>query len=201
MQYEKGRFAEVSVPLLLLWHLRSHLQQPVTLSSFHVIWLSLPQWTATVDAAVTAGLQQPLLTRQASPDGSSAGLSNDSSKQGGGASGCRVVVNFSPDMLQLMREAKYLDQLGCAVPQLAVNLALQEGQLRCGRWLVFLVAAWVGVSTQYMLKCGQERQTDGSSRQLRMPPTQGALPGAGRGAGAAPCCRLIFAGCGAGAAA
>ncbi|KAI7844971.1 hypothetical protein COHA_001338 [Chlorella ohadii] len=88
------------------------------------------EWSATVDAAVTAGLQQPLLTRQASPDGSSAGLSNDSSKQGGGASGCRVVVNFSPDMLQLMREAKYLDQLGCAVPQLAVNLALQEGQLR-----------------------------------------------------------------------
>ncbi|PRW56454.1 flagellar inner arm dynein 1 heavy chain alpha [Chlorella sorokiniana] len=89
------------------------------------------QWSTTVDAAVTAGLQQPLLARQEPLDGSSAGMSSAASRPGGNAgSSDRIVVNFPPGLLQLMREAKYLDQLGCAVPQLAVNLALQEGQLR-----------------------------------------------------------------------
>lgn len=93
-----------------------------------------------MDTAVTAGLQQPLLARQPPSDSSSAGPSSDPSRLGC-TSSSRVVVNFPPGLLQLMREAKYLDQLGCAVPQLAVNLALQEGQLR---WVAWRQTAAVG---------------------------------------------------------
>lgn len=98
-------------------------------------------WCATVDAAVTAGLQQPLLSRQAlsadTPLYSSGDASMDAASlqkaQGsmGSAATHRVVINFPSALLRLVREAKYLDQLGFAVPQLAVNLALQEWQIRC----------------------------------------------------------------------
>lgn len=87
-------------------------------------------WAATVDAAVTAGLQQPLLIRQAAAvDGVS--VSSTTAPPPGRAAAA-LAINFPPALLLLAREAKYLGQLGCAVPRLAVNLALQEGQLRCG---------------------------------------------------------------------
>lgn len=38
----------------------------------------------------------------------------------------RIVVNFSPELKQIIRETKYLDRMGLPVPEVAVNLALQE---------------------------------------------------------------------------
>ena len=98
-------------------------------------------WCGGVDSAVTAGLQQPLLCRQAAAAADSQEGSGSPSQAPAAAarsgtldgSGGRVGVNFPPALLRLMREAKYLDQLGFGVPQLAVNLALQEGQLRWAR--------------------------------------------------------------------
>ena len=94
-------------------------------------------WCGGVDAAVTMGLQQRLLRRRIAAADSLEGRDDPSqaaaaaTRSGANSSSCgRVVVNFPPALLRLMREAKYLDQLGFAVPQLAVNLALQEGQLR-----------------------------------------------------------------------
>lgn len=95
-------------------------------------------WSSTVDAAVTAGLQQPLLCRQAAP-ASATGADGPPAAQvpgggvgdGGVAGGGDVAINFPPALLLLMREAKYLDQQGFAVPQQAINLALQEPQIRC----------------------------------------------------------------------
>ena len=99
-------------------------------------------WRDGVDAAVTAGLQQPLLCRQAAeaadslegsapggPSQAAAAVPGSSANNSGDG---RVVVNFPPALLLLMREAKYLNQLGFTVPQLAVNLALQEGS--SGGW-------------------------------------------------------------------
>lgn len=91
-------------------------------------------WSATVDATVAAGLQQPLLIRQAAPDAAAGDAPAAPSAGASGASGSAsgvVSINFSPALLCLAREAKYLDQLGYSVPQAAANLALQEGQLRC----------------------------------------------------------------------
>lgn len=160
------------------------------------------QWSATVDAAVTAGLQQPLLGRQAPPDDSSNGSSSDANTPGGGgtSSSSRVVVNFPPGLLQLMREAKYLDQLGCAVPQLAVNLALQEGQLRCVRRAACWGGSWwCGKSQDVQLRHGalsmlwNAERTQSTHTPCLCP--QAALSGAGCGAGAAPRRRRIAAGC------
>ena len=123
-------------------------------------------WCGTVDAAVTAGVQQPLLARVSSdasgtvtstsdaaagaavgtpgpplkaggPGSPGAGTGAGVSSSGGGGPPGRLAINFPSGLLLMMREAKYLDQLGLAVPPLAVNLALQEGQLRCvcvGGW-------------------------------------------------------------------
>lgn len=102
-------------------------------------------WCSTVDSAITAGLQQPLLAAQAAqaPDCNHSGPAVDepsapagAGQKSAGGSGpdgpARVVINFPSALLRLMREAKYLDQLGLAVPPLAVNLALQQGQIRYG---------------------------------------------------------------------
>lgn len=87
-------------------------------------------WDATVDAAVTAGLQQPLLCHQPAAPGVDSSSHPGSGQAGSDGSGGAVAINFPPALLRLMREAKYLDQMGYTVPQLAVNLALQEGQIR-----------------------------------------------------------------------
>lgn len=101
-------------------------------------------WCSTVDSAVTEGLQQPLLAWQAeqAPDSCLSGPAATepsggapASQHGEGSSGRgaprQAAINFPPALLRLMREAKYLSQLGLSVPPLAVNLALQEGQIRC----------------------------------------------------------------------
>lgn len=40
--------------------------------------------------------------------------------------GGKIVVNFHPDLTRLIRETRYLDRLGFQVPDIAINLALQE---------------------------------------------------------------------------
>ena len=79
-----------------------------------------------MEAAISAGLQQPLLRRQAAAPPGGADPAAASAVGAGG----QVALNFPPSLLRTMREAKCLEQLGFAVPQAAVNLALQEGQLR-----------------------------------------------------------------------
>jgi dynein heavy chain len=84
-------------------------------------------WSAGVEAAVTAGLKQAVLCRQ--EQGPPASQPDSTTAASPGSSGS-VAINFPPGLLRAMREAKYLDQLGFAVPPAAVNLALQEGQVR-----------------------------------------------------------------------
>jgi dynein heavy chain len=38
----------------------------------------------------------------------------------------RVTVNFRPELSDMIRETKYLDRMGCMVPEAALNVALQE---------------------------------------------------------------------------
>lgn len=37
----------------------------------------------------------------------------------------RVVVNFNGDLVELMRETRYLDRMGFFIPEIALNVALQ----------------------------------------------------------------------------
>jgi dynein heavy chain len=40
--------------------------------------------------------------------------------------GAVFAINFSPALREIINEAKYMEQLGFAVPELARNVALQE---------------------------------------------------------------------------
>ena len=101
-------------------------------------------WSATVEGAIASGMQQPILCRRTP---ASAGQGESTAGAGGSqpatvaaaaaapsAALPPAAVNFPPGLLCLMHEARCLDQLGMAVPQPAVNLALQEGQLKCVCW-------------------------------------------------------------------
>ena len=39
---------------------------------------------------------------------------------------CEFVVNFDPELAEVIAEAKYLEKLGYAIPELARSVALQE---------------------------------------------------------------------------
>lgn len=41
---------------------------------------------------------------------------------------CEYVVNFAPELSEIIAEAKYLEKLGFQVPDLARSVALQESQ-------------------------------------------------------------------------
>ena len=39
---------------------------------------------------------------------------------------CEFVVNFAPELVEMIAEAKYLEKLGYLIPELAHSVALQE---------------------------------------------------------------------------
>jgi dynein heavy chain len=59
-----------------------------------------------------------------------------------------VVVNFRPELPQLMLEARYLDRKGFEVPPLALQVALQEEEYR--QWQELLA----GLIRQYYQVAG-----------------------------------------------
>jgi hypothetical protein len=89
-------------------------------------------WADTIDATVAAGMQQPILRQcqEAAAADETSGSELREAQTGDGAGSRGVEINFRPGLLEIMREAKHLGHLGFEVPQAAVNLALQEGQLR-----------------------------------------------------------------------
>ena len=64
------------------------------------------KWLANIDADALSYLKLNILARDA-----------DSK---------RVVVNFSKGLGQLMRETRYLDRMGFDIPEIALNVTLQE---------------------------------------------------------------------------
>lgn len=62
-------------------------------------------WVATIDPLALSLLKRPILK---SPESG------------------KLVVNFGQELVQLIRETKYLDRLGFTVPEVALNVALQE---------------------------------------------------------------------------
>eukprot|EP00741_Cyanophora_paradoxa_P015322 tig00000194_g14791.t1 len=63
------------------------------------------EWKTDVDQTAMVHLKAALLRREAEG---------------------RFVVNFHPDLTRLIRETKYLDRMGFAVPETALNVTLQE---------------------------------------------------------------------------
>ncbi len=45
----------------------------------------------------------------------------------------RVEVNFHSDLVQIIRETRYLDRMGFSIPEIALNIALQEAKYH--QWL------------------------------------------------------------------
>ena len=65
------------------------------------------QWLTGIDAAALSYLKLNILTR--APEGQQ-----------------RIAVNFSEGLVQLMRETRYLDRMGFDIPEIALNITLQE---------------------------------------------------------------------------
>ena len=59
---------------------------------------------------------------------------------------CRLVVNFSQAVVEAVREARYLDRLGFAVPDVALHAALQASRFRAAvEGLSLMLAAYYKV--------------------------------------------------------
>jgi hypothetical protein len=41
----------------------------------------------------------------------------------------QVMVNFHSDLIQVIRETRYLDRMGFHIPEIALNVALQVGDV------------------------------------------------------------------------
>lgn len=93
-------------------------------------------WCAGEAATAGPALQQPLLVRCAASIHSSSGdgINGEAAVSASAAPSSALespfVVNLLPALLRLIREARHLDRMGFAVPELVVNVALQEGRLR-----------------------------------------------------------------------
>lgn len=77
------------------------------------------KWLANIDADALSYLKLNILTRDAESQ--------------------RIVVNFSKGLGQLMRETRYLDRMGFDIPEIALNVTLQEERyIKCApaalRW-------------------------------------------------------------------
>jgi dynein heavy chain, axonemal len=64
------------------------------------------QWLSSIDSVTLAYLKLNILSRDPTTS--------------------RVVVNFSNGLVQLMRETRYLDRMGFGIPEIALNVTLQE---------------------------------------------------------------------------
>ena len=70
------------------------------------------QWLANSDTAALSYLKLNILTKDEAGS---------------------IVVNFSKDLIQLMRETRYLDRMGFEIPEVALNVTLQEeSYIKCG---------------------------------------------------------------------
>uniref|UniRef100_A0A8C6BPZ6 Dynein axonemal heavy chain 10 n=1 Tax=Monodon monoceros TaxID=40151 RepID=A0A8C6BPZ6_MONMO len=74
------------------------------------------QWKETTEQVLPTLMRKSLLTKT-----SAAGGEAQNSDRGAG-----FAINFSPALREIINEAKYLEQLGFPVPELAKNVALQE---------------------------------------------------------------------------
>ncbi|KAM9056172.1 dynein axonemal heavy chain 10 isoform 4-T4 [Megaptera novaeangliae] len=74
------------------------------------------QWKETTEQVLPTLMKKSLLTKT-----SAAGDDAPNSDRGAG-----FAINFSPALREIINEAKYLEQLGFPVPELARNVALQE---------------------------------------------------------------------------
>ncbi|GBG66229.1 hypothetical protein CBR_g57832 [Chara braunii] len=70
---------------------------------FEKTWFA--NWKNTVDVATLAYLKQPIIRKE--PGG-------------------EIVVNFHPELMRLIRETRYLDRMGFRIPDVALNVTLQE---------------------------------------------------------------------------
>jgi dynein heavy chain, axonemal len=69
-------------------------------------------WVGTIDSAALSYLKLNILTRNAETN--------------------NIIVNFSDGLVRLMRETRYLDRMGFDIPEVALNITLQEGSyIKC----------------------------------------------------------------------
>uniref|UniRef100_A0A8C7BQU9 Dynein axonemal heavy chain 10 n=1 Tax=Neovison vison TaxID=452646 RepID=A0A8C7BQU9_NEOVI len=74
------------------------------------------QWRETTELVLPTLMKKSLLTKTSSVADETANLEK----------GAMFAINFSPALKEIINEAKYLEQLGFSVPELARNVALQE---------------------------------------------------------------------------
>lgn len=70
-------------------------------------------WSESINTVAMQHLKQPIFRRNADTK--------------------RVEVNFHGDLIELIRETRYLDRMGFPIPEIALNVALQE--VKYHQWL------------------------------------------------------------------
>jgi Dynein heavy chain, N-terminal region 1 len=90
-------------------------------------------WVGTIDSAALSYLKLNILTHKAE--------SNE------------VVVNFSDGLVRLMRETRYLDRMGFDIPEVALNITLQEGSyIKCAAQpSAHLEGVWAWRCTEHVI--------------------------------------------------
>ncbi|XP_043925694.1 dynein axonemal heavy chain 10 [Protopterus annectens] len=92
-------------------------------------------WKDETEQVLPSLLKRSLLVKVQVPAAATHGChdSSESALDQGDSEGLeknvRYLVNFAPELLEIISETKYLEQLGFSVPELARNVALQEDKL------------------------------------------------------------------------
>lgn len=118
IKWSRSLFARIKQTMSKLYSVENEMMQLELGQAVHDKYMALArrvlafekhlycEWLSGLEAAALTYLKQNILARDASTG--------------------RVQVNFSDGLIRLMRESRYLDRMGFDIPEVALNITLQE---------------------------------------------------------------------------
>ena len=91
-------------------------------------------WVEGADAVAVVRLKEPVLRTERPESGDDAETSGEAEPP---SAEDRVVVNFHPELVALLRESRYLDRMGFAIPETALKVTLQEDKFNACRQALY----------------------------------------------------------------
>ena len=91
-------------------------------------------WVEGADAVALVRLKEPVLRTGRPESGEDAETSGEAKEP---SAEDHVVVNFHPELIALLRESRYLDRMGFAIPETTLKVALQEDKFNACRQALY----------------------------------------------------------------
>ena len=91
-------------------------------------------WVEGADAVALVRLKEPVLRTGRPESGEDAETSGEAEEP---SAEDHVVVNFHPELIALLRESRYLDRMGFAIPETTLKVALQEDKFNACRQALY----------------------------------------------------------------